>query len=234
MLLQPPIGLLRDIRRLLPFGAIRYPSPEDGAEFGLVMECGDWEIRGVKQQPADCNKEQNWINFEANSILIAHSLAGYVRRGFSGLFMPSAYFRDKNEGRYESGICYFAFPSPQGRECLEYPFEPAYDGELGYGFTAMMLGFIDELKRSSRETGITLSQPIGLDVRNRLQFGSVGFGFMVLGRHIICLKTRVSERDPVWTILRSTGIAEVFHVPSHGVAISEDQLSISKAAPSSS
>ena len=138
-LLDPPVELLRDIRRLLPFGAIRYPEPVNGAHFGLVMECGDCEVRGVKQQPPDCDEEENWQRFEMNSVIIAHSLAGYVRCGFSGLFMPSAYSRDKSSGRFESGICYFGFPSADGRECLEYPYEASYDGEFGHGFTTMMV-----------------------------------------------------------------------------------------------
>jgi hypothetical protein len=94
----------------------------------------------------------------------------------------------------------------------------------------MMTSFIRALQQSSRKTGITLSRPIGLDVRYRLQLGSLGFGFMVVGPHIVCLKTDVvPDRDPVWTVLRGTGVSEVFYIPSIPAAINEDQLSISKA-----
>jgi hypothetical protein len=61
----------------------------------------------------------------------------------------------------------------------------------------MMVSFIRALQQSSRDTGITLFQPIGLDVRPRLHLGSLGFGSMIVGPHIVCLKTRVSEQDPV-------------------------------------
>jgi hypothetical protein len=82
--------------------------------------------------------------------------------------------------------------------------------------------------QSSRDTGITLYTSIGLEVRSCLQLGSFAFGFMIVGPHVICLKTVVSEQDPAWTILRSTGISEVFHMPSIAAAITEDKLEIAK------
>ena len=106
---DPPVELLRAIRSFLPFGAIRYLPPQEGADFGIVMQCGDREVFGVKQQPVDCDEKQAQITFEANSILIAHSLAAYLKHGFSGLFMPCAYMRTKEGGRFESGIAYFGY-----------------------------------------------------------------------------------------------------------------------------
>jgi hypothetical protein len=227
---DPPLELLRAIRSFLPFGAILYLPPQDGADFGLVMQCGKHELFGVKQQPVDCDEKQAYISFEANSILIAHSLAPYLAHGFSGLLMPCAYLRMKEGGRFESGIAYFGYPSPHGRESQEFACENSFDGQFGHGFTTMMTSFIRALQQSSRDTGITLSRPIGLDVRYRLQLGSLGFGFMLVGPHLVCLKTNVApDRDPVWTALRGTSITEVFHIPSVPAAINEDQLSISKS-----
>ncbi len=227
-LLDPPVELLKAIRFFLPFGAVRYEPPQDGADFGLVMQCGDKEVFGVKQQPVPCDKKQALISWQAHSMLIAHSLAGYLRSGFSGLLLPCAYMRDKGGGQVESGIAYFGFPSARGHESQEYPFEPAYDGVFGHGFTTMMTGFIRALQQSSRDMGISLYQPIGLDVRPRLHLGSIGFGFMLVGPRIICLKTVISEKDPAWTALRASGVTEVYHVPSLPSAIDEDQLPIAK------
>lgn len=84
------------------------------------------------------------------------------------------------------------------------------------------------LQQSSRDTKITLAPTIGLEVRRRLQLGSLGFGFMLVGRHIVCLKTIISEQDPAWTILRSTGVSEVYHLPSIPIAIREDDLQTAK------
>ena len=90
-LLPPPVELLRAIRAFMPFGAVRYVPPQQGADFGLIMQCGEQELFAVKQQPMDCDKEQSRISFEANIILITHSLAGYLAHGFGDLFMPCTY-----------------------------------------------------------------------------------------------------------------------------------------------
>ena len=195
------------------------------------MQCGERELYGVKQQPVECDEKQSRISYQANTLLIAHSLAEYLKSGFSGLFMPCGYIRARERGLFESGIAYFGFPSPHGREAQEYPFEGAYDRQLGHGFTTMMTSFIRALQQSSRETGITLFMPIGLDLRPRLHLGLLGFGFMLLGPHIVCLKTVVSTEDPAWTILRSTGVTEVFHIPSIPAAIREEELPTAKPTP---
>ncbi len=226
-LLPPPVELLRAIRSFLPFGAFRYGTPQNGADYGIVMQCGDQEVYGVKQQPVPCDEQQGLVSFQAHSVLIAHSIAGYLHNGFSGLLMPCAYIRKKDSGQVESGIAYIGAPSPHGRESQEFPCE-AYDRPFGHGFTAMMFCFISALQQSSRDTGIALFHAIGLDVRPRLGIGSLGFGFMLVGPHIVCLKTVVSERDPVWAVLRSTGISEVFHLPSVPAGIAESDLRVAK------
>lgn len=227
-LLAQPVELLRAIRSFLPFGALRYVPPERGADFGLVMQCGEQELFAVKQQPLDCDDQQSRISFQANDILIACSLARYVGHGFSGLLMPCAYLRTKDAGRFEAGIAYFAYPSPHGREVQEYPDESSYDEQFGRGFFPMMTSFIHALEQSSLATRIPLYRAISLDVRPRTQLGSLGFGFMVVGTHVVCLKTRISEQDPIWAVLRDTGISEVVHIPSVPASIAESALHIAK------
>lgn len=228
LLKDPPVELLRSIRSFLPFGIAKYPTPQHGADFGLVMQCGKRELIAVKQQPVDCDEKQAFTTFQANNILITHSLVGYLTNGFSGLLMPCAYKRDKEDGRVETGIAYFGYPSPQGREALEHLFEQAFDEGFGHGFTTMMTGFIRALQQSSRDTRISLFQPIGLDVRYRSHLGTLFFGFLIVGPHIVCIKTDVSEKDFTWTALRTTGVTEVFHVPSIPIAIREEDLQITK------
>lgn len=143
-LLPPPIELLRTIRSFLPFGGVHYNPPLQGADFGLVMQCGEREIYGVKQQPVECDEKQSRLAYQANTILIAHSLADYLKNGFSGLFMPCGYIRPKAEGLFESGITYFAFPSPHGRESQKYPYEAVYDRQFGHGFTTMMTSSVND------------------------------------------------------------------------------------------
>jgi len=213
-LLSPSTELLGVISSFLPFGLVGYEPPHNGADFGIVMQRGDKEAFGVKQQPVPCDEQQGYVLYQAHSILIAHSISEYLRNGFSGLLMPCAYIRQKDSGQVESGIAYFGAPSPQGRESREVSRETTYDRTFGHGFSAMMTAYIRTLSQSSDETGIQLYQTIGLDIRPRSHFGALGFGFMVVGSNIVCLKTRVVEQDPVWAVLRDTGISEVFHVPS--------------------
>ena len=227
-LLDPSTEILRAIRAYFPYGAFRFSKPQNGADFGLVMQCGEEEVLGVKQQPTDCDEQQSWVSYQANSILIADSFLEYLGYGFSGAFMPCPYIRSKPGPVYESGIAYFCFPAKSGREALEYDYQGSYDGQFGHGFTTMMTSFIRTLQKRSKASGITLSPVIGLDVRRRSDLGTLGFGFMTLGPHVICLKTRISEDDPVWTVLRSTGIKEVIHVPSVPTTITKEDLAVTK------
>lgn len=225
---KPPIELTRAIRSLLPLGAVRFGTPQRGANFGLVMQAGERELFAVKQQPTDCDVEQAGITFQANSILIAHSLQAYLAHGFAGLFLPCTYLRPKEGGAVEAGIAYFGGPSDQGCEAQAHPVDGAYDGRFGRGFTAMMCSFIRALQRSSAETGIVLSPTVGLEARPQQQLGSLAFGFMVVGPHVVCLKTVASEQDPIWTVLRSQGITEVFHLPSVPACIREEDFKMAK------
>lgn len=231
-LTDPPVELLRAIRSFLPLGAIRYVPPQEGADFGLVMKCGDRELIAVKQQSADCDEGQARTSFNAHSLLIAHSLTMYLRNGFSGLFLPCAYLRKKDNGQFESGIAYFGYPSPKGPETQIVPGEDAWDNDFGPGFTSMMLAFIRALKESSRQTGLTFARPIkplGLYVVPALHLGQLGLGFMLVGPDIVCLKSDVAPvPDLSWIAIAETGISEVFHVPSAAAIIGENQLAIAK------
>ena len=188
---------------------------QQGADFGLVVKKGETELFAVKRQLVDYDEKQSQVSFQANNMLIADSLSRYLPHGYSGLFLPFAYVRAKGEGRFEPGIAFFGCPSPQGKECqVDNPQSAAFDGQFGNGFTTMMGAFIKSLQQSSEDTGISLDQAIGYDIRSWFQLGRFAMGFMIVGPHVICLKTDISERDPAWTILKTTGISEVYHMPS--------------------
>ena len=43
-ILEPSVEMLRSIRDLLPFGAIQFSEPQNGARYGLVMQCDEEEV----------------------------------------------------------------------------------------------------------------------------------------------------------------------------------------------
>ena len=227
-LCEPELSQLRALRELLPLGAVQYSDKPNGAQFGLVMKCGETEAFAVKQQPVEVPNENAKTCFMTNSILIALSLRAYIENGFSGFMMPCAYMRNKGHKGVEAGIAYFGAPKPNGKEALDYPRDHAFDNQFGTGFTIMLTQAIRAIQEASEESGITLQHPIGLDVRPRSALETLGFGFLVHGPLIYCLKTEVQEDDPIWTILRSTGIEHVIHIPSVPAEIMLNELPIAK------
>jgi len=230
-LLEPPAELLQTIRSFLPFGLIHNSPPEQGADYGLVMECGELELLGIRQQAEPLPYPLSLQVQEDNNILIAHSLADYLKAGFSGLLLPCTYLATCPRSLFESGVAYFGYPALTGRECQEFPFGSAFDGQFGHGFTVMMSEFMRSLRQSSAATGLPLPPPVGLNIRYRRQLGYLELGFMLVGSNVVCLKTKIATRnDLTWTALRETGITTVYHVPSLPAAIEEAQLPLAKPA----
>lgn len=230
-----PAELRLAIRSLLPFGAFRYAQPPGpGAENGLVMQCGRRELFAVKQQPADCDSESGIQFFQLNRLLIAHALVGYLRNGFTGLFLPVPYLRDNGPDRIESGIACFSFPAPgeDHADCRDVDRHPdlarLYAGQLGNVFSERIYRFIAKLAECAKEIGIPLQPVIGLEVRPRSELGSIGFSFMAVDAHLVCLQTQVDGDDPVWAVLRIAGVDEVVHLPSVPAAIEEHELAQAK------
>jgi hypothetical protein len=227
-LCQPEPAQLRALRELLPLGAVQYGDKPNGAKFGVVMKCGDREAFAVKQQPVEVPTENARTCYMANSILIALSLRTYIENAFSGFMMPCAYMRNKGTKGVEAGIAYFGAPDTSGKEALDFPHDNAFDNQFGTGFTIMLMQSIRAIQAASKDSGITLQQPIGLDYRPRSALETLGFGFLVHGPLIYCLKTQVREDDPVWAVLRSTGVESVIHIPSVPAEITPDELPIAK------
>lgn len=225
--IQPEGSRLRSLRSALPLGAVAYSQDAGGARYGIVMKAGSTEAWAIKQQSPEIPEDSLQTAYLANSILIALSIKRYISAGFGGSFMPCPYFRKKSNG-IESGIAYFGSPLSTGIEATKSPFEGAFDNQFGHGFSTMLKHFVESLKTSSAESGITLQPCIGLDYRPRSALDSIGLHFLIHGSELYTLKKQISEVDPVWTALRSTGIDVIYHLPSVPAEITEEQLSISK------
>jgi len=220
--------MLQSIRSILPFGVVDVVPPERGADFGIVMQCGEKELSAVKLQPPDCEERVGVVLFEANRTLIAHALGSYLRQGFSGLLLPCTYLREKGNNRVESGIALFGFPAPTGRECESATDAHPLDPVLGRGYGAMMMGFMQVLQSSSQVTGVPLQPIIGFDVRKFRQLGTLGLACMSIAADLVCLKSTISDSDPAWPALLAAGVTRVLHMPSLPAVIRDDQLSAAK------
>ena len=71
---------MQAVRRFMPFGAARYVPSREGADYGIVMQCGDREVTALAQQSPELEERYGVLAYQANSLLIAHALAGYNRR----------------------------------------------------------------------------------------------------------------------------------------------------------
>lgn len=228
-LLPPTAELILDLRERLPLGLIS--ASDLGGSYGIVMKCGESQLRAMKQQPPDTDEQTAMQVYVCSAILIAHAMKRYLEHGFEGLLIPCGYLRTKDAGKIESGIAYFGFPAKDGPHAAKDSAEPpddTYDPRFGKGFTEMLLSFIRSVKESERHVSLTQMPTIGLDVRRRSELGRLGLGFAVFGSRIICLKTQISERDPAWTALRLSGVEQVIHLPSVTAAITEDQFAEAK------
>ena len=89
----------------------------------MVTKCGEEEAWCLKQQSIEVDPKHEKNYAMAYLVLMAETMAGYIRHGFGGTFIPTLYRRNKSSG-LEIGIAYFGKPSPTGIEASE--FEPQH------------------------------------------------------------------------------------------------------------
>jgi len=220
--------LFQQIRELMPYGVVGLKADNKPLEYGLVMQCDDTEVMGVKLQPPNCSREQAAAAMDANILLCSIAIPHYLENSYDGLLIPFPYLRDKGD-RFEVGISVFVFPRSGGKETREdLEHAGAYDNQFGQGATAMLVAFVRALQKASKESNITLYPVIGMEPRPRTQLGSISFGYMVMGTQVIAIKTTITEKDATWAILRDAGITEITHMPSQPAALSNADLAISK------
>jgi hypothetical protein len=232
-IIEPTLGLLRSIRDLMPFGALQFSESQNGARYGLVMQCGKDEVFCIKQQPVELDRQgaEEWMQIQ--HWMIAEACCRYIKHGFSGAYLAAAYLRQRDNGLWEPGVAHFVFPSPKGIESQEFPFEHAFDNQFGHGATTMFTHFARDFMTSFKESNIQPPNYFGLDVRPRSHVQSLGMYFMVVGRHIVCLRTHLREKeDAAWAIFAAGGVERIYHLPSVPMTISRDDLKIAKGSAS--
>lgn len=211
--LEPSAERVDALGALLPMGLVRLPPNPENVRYGIVMQCGDKEVYGVKQQIIDlpgglAQQEMNLLDF-----LICMAVFPYLQHKFSGVLMPLKYSKPKG-AQHEIGIAYFGAPHPRGREATDWEGDVVWDSRFGVGFSAMFAAFMNAVSESQKGISRSLHPMVGLDYQPRLAIGCLHLGFAIHDGDIFMLNRNVALCERPFTLFRSGGIDRVYHLPS--------------------
>jgi hypothetical protein len=224
-LFEPNKEIIRRLNELMPYGVSRLNQVVGGANYGIIMKCGEQEVVCLKQQPLEIERKDAERQFQLHHFMIVEAYCRYLKNEFLGAYLAAPYLRQRNNGLWESGVSHFIFPQKSNKETLEKSLRTAYDNQLGNGATEMLFCFVECFKKSFSEANIMMPQYFGLDMRTRSHLQGLAMNFMVLDSQIICLRSNLREKEDVaWTILASKNICKICHLPSIPLSVSNVEV----------
>lgn len=219
--------MLHELQIRLPYGFFGpFEKDLNGSRYGFVVQCGEEELPLLKQQPVEYDKETAMALVRLHFMLILQAYNDMREQKLDAVYYATPYFKDKGDGKYESGIVHFIFPGegPIPESPLTLKVGTLYDGAFGKGATSLLDYFMQGFNKYKEEFGL---QYIGLDFRTRSQIGALVNGFMLFGETII-YQGSLQERDPRFALLASLGIDHVVYAPSAPMTIRPEQLKEAK------
>ena len=226
----PTTQQLINLKKGLSLGLVELQTKESFFGFGMVTKCGEEEALCLKQQSAEVPIEDEQKRHMANLKLVAESVAGYLRHGFTGCLVPTLYKRQKSRVT-EMGIVYFGKPSQRGIEANEFEPRPAYDREMGDGFFTMYKHFNEEIKQSGKRIKIPTNSMIGLDIVKRSQLGNIQILLIIQSRSLFLCAPTLTKGDTILRILASCGVKDFVYLPCQDYSIEEKDRAMATATP---
>jgi hypothetical protein len=213
-LVPATIDDLRSIARYWPWEVFRDDEASGSyGGYGLVFQHGTEEIHGVKLQPPDIDAEEAKMHFYFNRALIASALPHYLEKQHLGVMVPCAYYKEKAEGKVETGVVFFVGPDPASKSTdVEDPLV-LFDDALGAGATPMIFDMVAAFGKAGEEYNLPPFIVIGMERRPRLAVGGLAMHFIVAGPRVIVVKDPLNEEEPVWGHAVRAGLTRLPYAP---------------------
>jgi len=180
---------------------------------GLVFQVGEQEALGIKLQPPDADEQTARALFFNNLALIASALPFYLEHQHQGIILPCTYYKEKADGRVETGFAFFASPHPGSQLAARTEADVQYDDELGDGASRMIFDMAAAIPKASKRVGLPVNTVIAIDLRPRLTLGTLGMPFLVQGATVFATQHPLRSEHPVWAFAVRAGFSTLPYAP---------------------
>ena len=219
----------QNLKDALPLGMVSMKRNDQTVEHGLVISCGQEDAWCLKQQSVEVDPKNEQTVLLANTLLLAHSIKGYLDHGFGGCFIPALYRKKKPNG-VEIGFAYFGTPCPTGTEATEFPPAPSYTG-VSETVSSPCSGISTRSSEKLPKNEHHAAPVFGLDQRTSTHLQGVVLHCIIQSRTVYLCSPHLDKDDYLLTYLAATGVKEIVHLPCRPIRIEEQHRALAKAAP---